>query len=72
MKSVLRLYHIVFYPDPNTMYLNCYNIEAKSMEMALKIHYKKFPGIEPLYCVHKGETQISSSTNWNTNSSPNY
>lgn len=46
-------YHIVFYPVPTEWLLNCYNIEAKNMEEAIKIHYKKHPNIEPLYIVHK-------------------
>jgi hypothetical protein len=42
-------YHIVFYPVATEWLLNCYNIEAKNMLEALKIHYNKYPNIEPLY-----------------------
>jgi|688.fasta_scaffold847265_2 hypothetical protein len=48
-----RHYHIVFYPVADQWLLHCYNIEAKNMLEAIKIHYKKFPDIEPLYVVLK-------------------
>jgi hypothetical protein len=52
-----RNYHIVFYPDAQVSLLNCYNIEAKNMEEAIKIHYKKFPDVEPLYIILKTQQE---------------
>lgn len=46
-------YHIVFCPNPTEPRLNGYNVEAKSMVEAIKIHQKKHPNIEPLYILHK-------------------
>lgn len=69
MKSILKLYHVVFYPNSETMYLNSYNIEAKDMQSALNIHYKNYPGIEPLYCVNKGDVINEKSKSISMNKS---
>ena len=49
----LMMYHIVFYPDPESNVAHCINIEATNMMVAVKKFYMKFPKIEPLYCHHK-------------------
>lgn len=45
----MRTYHITFYRDIKVAVLSCYNVEAKNMLEALRIHYTNFPDIEPLY-----------------------
>jgi hypothetical protein len=49
----LMIYHIVFYPDPESNIAHCINIEATNMVYAIRKFYLKFPNIEPLYCHHK-------------------
>jgi hypothetical protein len=51
------------------MYLNFYNIEAKDMQSALNIHYKNYPGIEPLYCANKGDVNNEKSKSISMNKS---
>jgi hypothetical protein len=49
----ISMYHIAFYPEPESEILHCINIEANNMQVALNKFYAKFPDIEPLYIHHK-------------------
>ena len=52
-KTKISMYHIAFYPAPESDILHCINIEAINMGVALVMIQKKFPAIEPLYIHHK-------------------
>jgi hypothetical protein len=49
----MKTYHITFCPDPNTNNSFGINIEAETMEIALKMFILKYPNNEPIYIHNK-------------------
>lgn len=52
MKTELKRYHCVYYPNLEEYIVQGLNIEATSMKEAIKSFYAKFPNIEPLYILN--------------------
>ena len=55
METKTNFYTITYFPDSQSSTLSGYNVWANTMLDALKLHYDKFPGIEPHYIHYKPE-----------------